>query len=319
MKRALRRIAAIFILSTIFMACSDRSGAVNDDKPAVEEPPVEEPVARESLIALINRLVTEQNGERPRKKVFIVAHRANTLKASQENVPENSIENIELAIAAGADMVELDVRPTKDGVLVLMHDESIDRTTNGKGKVADLTYEQILQYDLKRGSVVSKGMKVPTLEEALAACKDKIYVNLDLANKNVPVRKCMKALEELDMADQVMIYSGKAELLQYVAVDPRIIIHPYVHKVSDAAAYRQYPTARLFQYSYLYYLGDDVDFAKNMRAQHFLTYSNLLNTDKEILNGDYSSLTKFIASETDFIQTDYAELVHAYLDERSLR
>jgi hypothetical protein len=62
-----------------------------------------------------------------------------------------------------------------------------------------------------------------------------------------------------------------------------------------------------------------VDFARNMRAQHFLTYSNLLNTDKEILNGDYSSLTKFIASETDFIQTDYAELVHAYLDERSLR
>jgi glycerophosphoryl diester phosphodiesterase len=164
-------------------------------------------------MTLLYQLVEEQSADVPRKRVYIVSHRANTLQGVKDYVPENSIKMIEMAIAAGSDMVELDVRPTKDGELILMHDETIDRTTTGKGKVSSMTYAEILKYDLKRSTEVSEGMKVPTMREALLACKGHIFVNLDIANKNVPVAQCAALIKELGMTDQVMIYSGKDELL----------------------------------------------------------------------------------------------------------
>ena len=280
---------------------------------------VQQPAAPSDLMTLLYQLVEEQSAEVPRERVYIVSHRANTLQGVKDYVPENSIKMIELAIAAGSDMVELDVRPTKDGELVLMHDETIDRTTTGKGKVSSMTYADIQKYDLKRSTEVSEGMKVPTMREALLACKGKVYVNLDIANKNVPVAKCAALIQELGMTDQVMIYSGKDELLDYQSIDPNIIIHPFVHSVQDAISYRQYPSALLFQYSYQKYDVENPVFAKEMRAAGFLTYSNILDFDAQLKVGNYAALDRFIASETDFIQTDYVEIVDAYLKERGLR
>ena len=77
-------------------------------------------------------------------KVFVVAHRAAWKKA-----PENSRLAVEHAIEMGVDIVEIDIRRTKDGVFVLMHDESIDRTTNGKGQVSAFTYEELSKLKLK--------------------------------------------------------------------------------------------------------------------------------------------------------------------------
>ncbi|MGO3307535.1 MAG: glycerophosphodiester phosphodiesterase family protein, partial [Sphingobacterium sp.] len=68
-------------------------------------------------------------------KVFVVAHRADW-----RNFPENSIGAIRSAIAMGVDVLELDVQRSKDGVLVLMHDATVNRTTSGKGKVAEMDY-----------------------------------------------------------------------------------------------------------------------------------------------------------------------------------
>lgn len=64
-------------------------------------------------------------------KVWLCAHRGNTQKGMKEGIPENSLPAIEHSVKAGVEMIELDARPTSDGVLVLMHDNTIDRTTNG--------------------------------------------------------------------------------------------------------------------------------------------------------------------------------------------
>ena len=74
----------------------------------------------------------------------------------------------------------------------------------------------------------------------------------------------------------------------------------------------------LFQYGLKYDATYD-DFPKKMREAGFMTYTNILNQDSYMLKGDYSYLDKFIASETDFIQTDRAELVHEYLKQKGLR
>ena len=292
-------------------ACSEKQG----------KEPVEniEPGRPADLLTLLYQSIEEQNRVNPRKHVYIVAHRANTLKAVQEYVPENSLKIIQMAIDAGVDMIEIDVRPTKDGELVLMHDATIDRTTNGKGTVSKMTYSEILKYDMKRSTTVSEGMKVPTLREAFELCKGKIFINLDIHGKAVPVTTLAALIKECGMIDQVMIYSSKEELVEYQNMDPNFIIHPYVSSIAAAKDYRQYPGAMLFQYGLDYDKGTNSEFAAQMRSEGFLTYTNILNQDNQLLKGNYTSLVKFIESETDFIQTDYFELVNEYLKVEGLR
>lgn len=120
----------------------------------------------------IRSLLLNPNSE----KVLVVAHRGDW-----RNACENSIEAIQYATEMGVDIVEVDVQQTKDSVLILMHDDSLDRTTTGKGKIKDYTWAEIESLYLKNGCAIRTTSKVPTLEEALVAAKGKVMLNLDKA------------------------------------------------------------------------------------------------------------------------------------------
>ncbi|MDO5615084.1 MAG: glycerophosphodiester phosphodiesterase family protein [Cruoricaptor ignavus] len=113
--------------------------------------------------------------------VFVAAHRGDWLYA-----PENSIKSLEHSIFFGADIMETDVRLTKDQKLVIMHDYDVDRTTTGKGKVADLTLAEIKKLTLVDGSGIKTNLAVPTLDEYTKLAKDKIYLYLDKAGYDLP-------------------------------------------------------------------------------------------------------------------------------------
>ncbi|WP_238586833.1 glycerophosphodiester phosphodiesterase family protein [Chryseobacterium sp. Leaf405] len=110
----------------------------------------------------------------PDDKVMVVAHRGDWREA-----PENSVWAVKKAIEKGVDMAEIDLAMTKDSVLVLMHDNTIDRTTTGKGKPSDFTLAEIKQLNLRDGLGVETQMKVPTLQEILEISEGKILLNLD--------------------------------------------------------------------------------------------------------------------------------------------
>ena len=110
--------------------------------------------------------------------VIVVAHRADW-----RSFPENSLEAIQSSIDMGVDMLELDVQRTKDGVLILMHDTKLDRTTTGQGNIAETTWEEISKLNLKDHKGEVTGYKVPKLEDALLLCKDRIMINLDKADR----------------------------------------------------------------------------------------------------------------------------------------
>lgn len=116
----------------------------------------------------------------PGDGVLVVAHRACHRAAPSHGfehaVPENSLAALERCVALGVDLVEIDVRRARDGQLVIMHDAKVDRTTNGKGRVADLTLAQIQALSLKDGA----GEPPPTLEAFLRAARGRILVNIDL-------------------------------------------------------------------------------------------------------------------------------------------
>ena len=135
--------------------------------------------------------------------VIVISHRGDW-----RNYPENSIPAIESVIRMGVDMMELDVKMTKDSVLVLCHDKKIDRTTNGKGRVCDMTYDSLMTFNLKRAhGVKTDTLKMPTLREALLVCKDRILVNVDHAYPYY--NEIVELTEELGVTGQVLM-KGKS-------------------------------------------------------------------------------------------------------------
>ncbi len=135
-------------------------------------------------------------------KVLVVAHRGD-----YKNHPENSISSIVSAADFGADIVEIDVWPTKDGHLVLMHDKTIDRTTDGVGKVSEMTLGQLRQYHLRDIDGNLTDEKIPTLEEALEALRGKCLINLDKSEHNLGL--CIALVEKMGMENQIIMKGSK--------------------------------------------------------------------------------------------------------------
>lgn len=134
-------------------------------------------------------------------KITVVAHRGDW-----RNHPENSVNAFKSAVKMGVDMVELDFGKTKDGVLIIMHDKTIDRTTDGKGKPEDYTYEQLKAYHLRNGLGRVTTTPIPTFREVMLALKEsKVKVNLD---KSYPFyREIYAVLEETGTLEQAVFKS----------------------------------------------------------------------------------------------------------------
>ena len=133
---------------------------------------------------------------------MVVAHRG-----CWQEAPENSLAAIEACVDLGVDIVELDIRQTSDDVLVLMHDVSVDRTTNGTGAVSELSYAEIRGLQLKSGAGGSSATltdhTVPTFEQAMKLARDRILVNVDA--KSDVFEGVMQTLQRLRLLDHVVM------------------------------------------------------------------------------------------------------------------
>ena len=133
--------------------------------------------------------------------IVVISHRGDW-----RNYPENSLQAIESVIRMGVDIMELDVKMTKDSVLVLMHDKTIDRMTSGKGLISDMTYDSLMTFNMRRAhNIVTDTTKITTLRDALICCKDRILVNVDHAYAYY--EEIVKLTEELGVAGQVLMKS----------------------------------------------------------------------------------------------------------------
>ncbi len=143
------------------------------------------------------------------KKVLVACHRGDW-----RNYPENSLAAIESVIRMGADIVEIDLALTADSVLVVCHDRTLNRTTTGRGLIAEIPYDSIQRCFLKSGHGVATAHRMPTLREALELCKDRIVVNID---KGYQYYDLVQALsEELGVTGQLLI-KGKSPVADVAA------------------------------------------------------------------------------------------------------
>lgn len=102
------------------------------------------------------------------------------------HAPENTLAALELAIKYGVDMVEFDVRRSTDGALVLFHDDSVDRTTNGKGRIEELLLSVLRELD------AGGGERIPLLEEALACLSGRAGAMIELKVRGIAADVCAK-------------------------------------------------------------------------------------------------------------------------------
>jgi glycerophosphoryl diester phosphodiesterase len=153
-------------------------------------------------------------------QIAVISHRGEHLAH-----PENTLPAFEAAIEAGADFFELDVRTTSDGRLVLMHDGTVNRTTDGKGKVRELTVDQIRALDAgAKFDPKFTGTKVPTFEEGLNLAHGKIGVYVDC--KELLPADLVAALKKSDMLKNVVIYGDPGFLKDVLALEPSLLAMP---------------------------------------------------------------------------------------------
>lgn len=304
-----------------------------------------------NLLNLCEQKIAEYgySADVPTNHVYICSHRGNTYWGVKNEYPENSIPAIQKAIEFGADMVELDVRPTSDGHLVLMHNESVRHTTDGGNKlVSNMTLSQIKALKMKaRGSsnyiqINGSYVRVPTLEEALMACKGKIFVNLDIADKNVPTNLLIEAIKTTGTVSQVMIFGGdketKREFIRqgYDVLGAPLAINPWLDDPSGVTSWASgfWGCAKLFQYDYtVYYNRTITKFGSKCHANGALTFSNCLDDtndsnyplDSQLVTwygnqgSSCTALDRFIESGSDFVQTDNVEIADLYFKNKGLR
>lgn len=135
------------------------------------------------------------------KKPLVVAHRGGSLCA-----PENTMAAFRQALELGVDRIELDVQQSKDGVVLVMHDEKINRTTNGKGVISDMNYAQLK--DVDAGSKFSKDFsneKIPLLDEVLHLVNGQCELLVEIKNPG----NINKGLEK-NVADLIMQHQALA-------------------------------------------------------------------------------------------------------------
>ena len=155
--------------------------------------------------------------------VLIAAHRGDSSSA-----PENTLAAFEKAIEMGADFIELDVAETKDGVLVILHDNSLERTAQLTANIWDVTYEETQELDA--GSWFNEsysGEKIPTLQEAIDVCKGKIKMNIEIKSTRHEsenfVKQIVKTIQENQLQGDCIVTSFDYQMVQEVKeLDPSI-------------------------------------------------------------------------------------------------
>ncbi len=142
-----------------------------------------------------------------REAPLVIAHRGASLRA-----PENTLQAFRLALEEGADGVELDAKLTADGAVIALHDPTLERTTDGRGRPGDLTLDHIRRLDAGswKGSMFC-GVRVPTLEEVFSELGRRLIFNVELTNYRTPedglVEHVVDVVRAMGMESRVLLSS----------------------------------------------------------------------------------------------------------------
>ncbi len=243
---------------------------------------------------------------------LVAAHRAAHL-----NYAENSRSAIEEAIRLNIDIVELDVRETKDHELVIIHDRTVDRTTNGKGKVKDLTLKELKSLSLLHDKKTTSD-RMLTFEEALKETKDKIIMDIDFkAEGKKALNKAIALLQKYQMTDQVLFYIyDNYKLISYLHKKcPDMRIMPRAYNPENVDQILKHKNFNAIHVDFKFY-SDDL--CERILKDNKRVWANALGKYDEMEQNNKNGYDEITKKKINVIQTNYPEELLKYLKDHHL-
>ncbi|WP_245576507.1 glycerophosphodiester phosphodiesterase family protein [Flexithrix dorotheae] len=259
-------------------------------------------VSAQARIAELREAFLDPHSE----KVLVAAHRA-----AHNEFPENSIAAIQKAIDLGVHIIEIDVKVTKDGIPILMHDGTIDRTTTGKGNPEGFTFEEINQFFLVENGKATTH-KIPTLEEALKVSHGKILVDLDL--KSEKIYPIMDVVVKTNSMENVFFFDSDYEVLKKVkAEDEDFMLMPRAYSLEMADSAIALFAPEVVHIDQKFYTEKVVTSIRNAGARVWI--NALGKPDQAIRAGKISSvMEELLIYKANIIQTDEPKRLLEYLE-----
>ena len=224
--------------------------------------------------------------------------------------PEDTLAAYRAAVVIGLDLVETDPRPTSDGVLVNMHDTTVDRTTNGTGEVAAMTFDAIRKLSIKTdlpGDYACE--KVPTLKELLETSRGRALVLVD-ANKTDRVDLLVAAIRDANALDWAVFDTSSVDKIdQALALEPKLLIMPRVTTGAEATSV----LAHFASHPPVFVEIDESVFPAAVAEIHAggsRTFTDAFGTDLSVkFGGDRAAYLDLYGKGADVLQTDLPDEV----------
>ena len=243
--------------------------------------------------------------------VMVAAHRA-----GHNGHPENSLSAIQHAIDIGVDVIEVDVKVTLDSVVVLNHDGTIDRTTNGTGNPESYTWPKLNQFRLKMPDGTLTKEHIATFEEAMDLAKGKVMVDIDIKTSNL--KPVVDIINKTGTWNQVFFFDNDYNALKEVlSMQPDAMLMPraYSYEMADSALQVFHP--QVIHIDESFYTQKLVDLIKGKNARIWI--NALGDLDDLIRKGDVNeALNNFLKYGANMIQTDEPKLLLPALKAKGL-
>lgn len=271
-------------------------------------------VSKELTVSLTNdiigRITLKNKLGNLNENILVCSHRA-----IAQDTPENSLAGIQKAIDNLIEMIEIDIRQTKDGEFVLMHDATLNRTTNGSGNVSNYTLQELQQFNLYKNNGTLTNEKIPTLRQVFEMARGKIYINLDIDDK-APFNRIYLLAKQYGMLKQVQFYTKDDNLIRsMLATNTDLTVMPYVDNVSEFNAYSS------TNLSIVHYSNNSFNttLIQEAKSKGWAVYANVyVNTNTTPQSDSNQLIDNFIALKGSVVQTDHPEYIKKYLQQKNL-
>jgi glycerophosphoryl diester phosphodiesterase len=244
--------------------------------------------------------------------VMVAAHRG-----ARKTHVENSISAIKHAIKTGVEIVEVDVKVTKDNVPILTNDRTINRTTNGTGNPEEYTWNELQKFRLKKPDGTLTEERIASLEEVLIIAKEKVIIDIDL--KTSRLKPVIDIVKKTKTTNQVIFFHNQFEVLTEVLnLMPEAIVMPlpYSFLMTDSALNLYSP--KVIHINHEINTPEVTDLISSKNAKIWINALGKPDDDirKNRAEAAIDKLTKYGAN---IIQTDEPELMIKYLELKGFR
>ncbi|WP_053404486.1 glycerophosphodiester phosphodiesterase family protein [Persicobacter sp. CCB-QB2] len=311
-------LLSLVVAGLFFQACDSQKASVQEQtspKNAENKKAVAKAEALKKYQAAFDRLnqkpVCEQGLDQvreifgnPEGRVLVAAHRGDHME-----MPENSLPSFEHSVKYGTDIIELDIRNSKEDSLMVIHDGTVNRTTNGEGKVSEMSYEQLRALKLiDEFTGKNTDLYIPTLYESLKAMKGKIVIDLDIKCDNIEaIHATVGALE---MFDQCLFFCDEADMDYVLGRTPEALVMPRARSMESLEhLMEKYNPAIIHIDDSNFEVSEAVRYIKSMRADCRVWANALGKYDRAAIEGNDAGILKLMEQGIDVVQTDLPRYV----------